>query len=303
MHGLLSLLITTFLSWHTALYEPQLPQLPVVSDFVLDPTLTLAQKRLTGDAIPLTLAQSFIVMDLHSGEILLEKNADVRLFPASTTKVMTALVALEAFDLSSVASVSATISRDGSHMGLLPGERITIENLLAGLLIQSANDAASTLAAAYPGGEKAFVAKMNETANKLSLRNTHFTNPIGFSEPGHVTSVRDLVILSKEAMKQPGFAKLVSLKQKTVANVDGTISHKLTTTNELLGRLDGIEGIKTGWTQESGECFVAQATRGDQTLLTAVLNSPNRFQETKNLIEWTFANYTVETKPLSSWEK
>ncbi len=250
---------------------------------------------------PNVLAQAAFVIDASSAEVLYESKADTPLFPASTTKIMTALIVLESMKLDSIASVSATPARDGSHMGLLVGERIKVKDMLAGLLIDSANDAADTFAHNYPGGPDAFVARMNQKARELGLTHTHYTNVIGYSDPNHVTSVRDLVILGREAMKNPDFSHYAGLESLTVTSVDQTIVHKLQTTNELLGKYDGMEGIKTGWTEEAGECFVAQATRGNQTIITAVLGSPDRFGETKKLLDWAFASYRTETKPLTEW--
>lgn len=300
MHWL-SVFLSLVLSWHHQLYEPVFPKLPIVSELSAPLPLTLTIPTAATSSPPLLQAKSYLLIDEQSGEVLAQQDADTRLFPASTTKIMTAIVVLNHFQLESVASVSGSQRADGSQMGLVSGEQITVKDLLAGLLIQSANDAALVLAASYPGGQSAFVNEMNTTAQKLGLRNTFYTNPIGYSEPGHVTTVRDLVILSKEAMKNPTFASLVKTQQLTVYSVDGKITHPLRTTNELLGILPGIDGIKTGWTEESGECLVVSTTRNGRTLYSAVLNSPNRFKETTELIEWGYQSSTAVTKPLFEW--
>lgn len=293
--------LSLLLSWHHQLYEPVFPKLPIVSELSSPLPLTLTVPTEATSSPPLLQAKSYILIDQQSGEILAERDADTRLFPASTTKIMTAMVVLNHLPLESIASVSGSPRADGSQMGLIGGEQIAIKDLLAGLLIQSANDAALVLAAQFPGGQQAFVKEMNNTSQQLGLRNTFYTNPIGYSEPGHVTTVSDLVILSKEAMKNPVFASLVKTQQLTVYSVDGKITHPLRTTNELLGILPGIEGIKTGWTEESGECLVVSTTRNGRTLYSAVLNSPNRFLETSALIEWGYLSSTAVTKPLLEW--
>ncbi|MBP9699919.1 D-alanyl-D-alanine carboxypeptidase [Candidatus Woesebacteria bacterium] len=300
MHWL-SVFLSLVLSWHHQLYEPAFPKLPIVTKLSEPLPLTLTVPTEASSSPPLLQAKSYLLLDEQSGEVLVSKDSDTRLFPASTTKIMTALVVLNHFPLESVASVSGSPRADGSQMGLVSGEQITIKDLLAGLLIQSANDAALVLAAQYPGGQTAFIKEMNVMAQKLGLVNTFYTNPIGYSEPGHVTTVRDLVILSKEAMKNPEFASLVKTQQLTVYSVDGTKIHPLRTTNELLGVLPGIDGIKTGWTEESGECLVVSTTRNGRTLYSAVLNSPNRFKETTELIEWGYQSSTAVTKPLFEW--
>lgn len=293
--------ISLLTSLHTSLYNPNLPKLPIVNAREDQDEITLTVPKLSAKAQPQLQAQAYLIIDQKSGEILAEKNPDMRLFPASTTKIMTALVVLRDMDLEQVASVSANSLRDGSQLRLVVGEQILVKDLLAALLIQSANDAALVLAGEYPGGEEAFINRMNSLSQELKLKNTYFTNPIGYSEPGHVTTVRDLLILARVAMQNSTFTQLVSMPSKTIYSTDKTLSHPLRTTNELLGKVDGLEGIKTGWTKESGECLVAQATRGTQTLLTAVLNSPNRFAETESLLNWAFASTQNQTKILTSW--
>lgn len=300
MHWI-SVFLSLLLSWHHQLYEPAFPKLPIVSEISSPLPLTLSVPTDATSSTPLLLAKSYLLLDQQSGEVLAERDADTRLFPASTTKIMTAMVVLNHLSPETIASVSGSPRADGSQMGLVAGEQIKIKDLLAGLLIQSANDAALVLAAQFPGGQEAFVKEMNATARQLGLRNTFYTNPIGYSEPGHVTTVRDLVILSKEAMQRPEFATLVKTQQLTVYSVDGRITHPLQTTNELLGILPGIEGIKTGWTEESGECLVVSTTRNGRTLYSAVLNSPHRFKETSELIEWGYRSSTSVTKPLLEW--
>ncbi len=298
-----SLILSTFLFWHTTLYHPQFPHIPTLENLEALPPITLTIPKAKAASDPAILSQAYIVMNQQSGQILIEKNADLPLYPASTTKIMTALIVLENLDLDQVASVSGSLSSDGSHMGLVAGEKILVRDLLRGILIQSANDAAMVLADTFPGGEEAFLLEMNQRADQLHLQNTHFMNVVGYSQEGHYTTVRDLVILSQIAMQNPTFAQMVKERQATVYDTQGKFVHTLRTTNVLLGTVPGIEGIKTGWTEQSGECLVAQATRGDQTIITAVLGSPNRFAETTQLFSWAFGNFTTETKSFDDWMK
>lgn len=295
-------LFSTLLSIHALLYHPTFPlqQMPrVVSAADMPITLTLPRLALT-QAPPIRAAAA-IVLDVRTAEVLYAQNHERQLFPASTTKMMTALIVLEEMELTATASISSQLVKDGSTMGLVPGERIAIRDLVAGLLISSANDAADQLAQLYPGGTEAFVRAMNTRAAELGLLHTHYTNPMGYSQPGHVTTVQDLAILTRAVMQHPEFAEYVRMQTHTVSSIDGVYRHTLRTTNELLGSYVGMQGVKTGWTEESGECLVAQATRDGQTLVSVVLNSPDRFAETRELLDWAFASYRIETRPLSAW--
>lgn len=294
--GIFSALFSTFLTIHTMLYHPVFEKLPEKLFEPLNASpLTLSVKTKNWQEAPRVFAAGAIVIDQKSAEVLFSQNPEKELEPASTTKIMTALLAIENYDLSQIASVSGGLARDGSSMGLKTGEHIRIGDLLAGLLVPSANDAADELSRVYPGGTTAFVEAMNRRASQLGLQHTHYNNPIGYEDPRHTTTVRDLALLAKEAMKHPEFATLVRIPSLTVFSADKVTTHALKSTNELLGKFPGIEGIKTGWTQEAGECFVAQATRGNQTYIVVVLHSPDRFKEASALLEWAFENYTTQS--------
>lgn len=304
MQSVVAFFISSLLSIHSFLYTPSFSSVSTIkpAPVPLPSTLTLAVKRLNAPSEEVQIgALRYALLDAGSGEILVGKDLDRTVLPASTTKIMSALVVLEDMDLEATASVSATFNRDGRIMGLLPGEHIKVKDLLAGLLIHSANDAGSVLAETYPGGEENFVKAMNEKTADLSMNNTHFTNPVGFTDSLHFTTVRDMLTLAREAMNHAKIRELVKAKEIVVKSTDGLIEHRLESTNELLGKMEGLEGIKTGWTEESGECLVAQATRGEQKLISVVFNSPDRFEETKTLLEWGFASYTTQTKPVANW--
>lgn len=238
-------------------------------------------------------AQGVLVVDLPSGVVLYQKNKDLQLSPASTTKIMTALVALEGFNLDQILTVR-TVEKRGRVMGLLSSEKITVENLLYGTLVHSANDAAQALAENYPGGEKAFVDKMNEKAAWLSLKNTHFENPIGFESPGHYSSPYDLFRLTTYALQNNFFVKTVGTPSITVHDQDFQYFHYLQNVNELLGKIPGVAGIKTGFTENAGECLVNLAKKGEREILTVILKSGDRFGETQKLLDWVFLNYRWE---------
>lgn len=234
--------------------------------------------------------------------MLMEKQADSVLPPASTTKIMTAMVVLEQLDLKKIIKVPSDLEHEGSVMDLVPDEQITVESLLSGMLISSSNDAALLLARSIPGGEAVFVTRMNRKARELGMMHTHFNNASGLYDSGHTTTVRDLLILSRYAMQNyPIFRQIVGKKSAVLTSVDGSIIHKVETTNKLLGVIDGIEGIKTGYTQESGECLVTSVTRQGHTIYTAMLGSQDRFGETQKLIDWVFSNFAWVSKPLDEW--
>ncbi len=242
-------------------------------------------------AFPILSAQAVLALDADSGVALFEKNSESPVLPASTTKIITALVALDAYPLEEVITVGK-VSVEGQKMRLIKGEKITVENLLYGLLVYSANDAAEVLAEDFPGGREAFINAMNEKAKELHLENTKFYNPTGLDGNGHVTTAKDLLRISKVAMQNPVFAQIVSTKEKTVKSEDERITHYLTNINELLGKVPGVMGIKTGWTENARENLVTYVERDNHKIYLAVLGSQDRFGETKELIDWIFAHYT-----------
>lgn len=242
-------------------------------------------------AFPVLSAQGVIVFDLNSSSTLYEKNPDAALLPASTTKIMTALVSMDYYPDDLVLEVEDA-SIQGQKMGLVPGEKITVKNLLYGLLVFSANDAAEVLAANYPGGREMFVNAMNLKARELYMLNTNFQNPTGLDDSQHFSTARDMVRLADFAMRNNDFAQIVNTKEITVYSLDKKIVHRLKNINQLLGEIEGVIGVKTGWTENARENLITFIKRGDKTLLIAILGSQDRFGETKELIEWTFGNYS-----------
>lgn len=277
--------------------------LAITSDFddiysIITQKLTKTEKTfpdnpiLTGNEhFPVLSAQAALAVDLNSGVTLYEKNPDEALLPASTTKIITALVAMDAYPLDSILRVG-NVKIVGQKMGLAFGEEIRAEDLIYGLLVYSANDAAEALALAYPGGREAFIDAMNEKARDLSLENTKFYNPSGIDGNGHVTTARDLIRVSEVAMRNPEFAKIVATQNITVTDVTGKKLHRLTNINELLGKVPGVLGVKTGWTENARENLVTYVERDGHKVMIAVLGSQDRFGETKELIDWMFSNYT-----------
>jgi D-alanyl-D-alanine carboxypeptidase (penicillin-binding protein 5/6) len=255
----------------------------------------------TGQIAPWISAKAALILDADSSVLIYGKEEKTELLPASTVKIMTALIALDSYGLEDILTVQKA-EGFGQDMQLVKGEQITFKNLLAGLLVYSANDAAWVLAQNYPGGEGEFVKAMNRKAGKFHLENTYFANPSGVnSDEGgkfltdfSYTNAVDLARLSAEAMKNPIFQELVATKQVTVTDVTGKFRHPLVNLNELLGRVEGVKGIKTGWTEDAQGCLVAYTERNDRRIISVVLGSDDRFGETKKLIDWTFANFRWE---------
>jgi len=235
-------------------------------------------------------AQSVLAIDLASNTTLFEKSPDQPSLPASTTKIVTALVVLDYYPLDEVLTVG-DVSIEGQKMRLAKGEKIRVEDLLYGLLMYSANDAAEVLAQNFVGGREFFIEAMNIKAQELGLVNTVFTNPSGLDGESHTTTARDLITVSRAAMENPEFAKIVATQKKTVSSVDGTIIHRLSNINELVGKVDGVLGVKTGWTEFARENLVTYIKRGDREVMIALLGSQDRFGETEKLIDWIFENY------------
>lgn len=252
------------------------------------------------ESFPIVSAQAALAIDMDSQVTLYEKNPDSPYLPASTTKIITALVAMEYYPLDLILKVQ-DVKIEGQKMGLIKGEEITVENLLYGLLVYSANDAAEVLAQNFPGGRDLFIAAMNIKAKELSLNHSRFYNPTGLDGNGHVSTARDLIRVSEIAMKDPMFAKIVGTKQTVVKSTNGKIAHSLRNINELLGTVDGVLGVKTGWTENARENLVTYLEKDGRRIMIAILGSQDRFGETKELIDWIFVSYTwQEVAPPSS---
>lgn len=239
-----------------------------------------------------------IVIDLESGSVLASKQPSSVRPVASLTKLLTALTVLRTADLDDEVKVSARAvkqGRKGAHMALRVGEKITVRDLLAGLLIPSANDAAIALAEHVAETEEKFVPHMEETANKLGLSRTRVDNSTGFDDVEHFSSAYDIALLLSEAWKDPILGTFLKTESTTVASVDERYFHKIKTTNRLLGVRTDILGGKTGRTYEAGEnlSVVAESSDG-HPVIAVVLGSTDRFGDMENLLNWTFWAYEWE---------
>jgi len=259
------------------------------------PNIAAYPVPIEGVVKPTISARASVVIDVNSAVILYAKNPNEKLFPASTTKIMTALVALQQFPFNQVITVKQADRAIGQTMNLIPGERMTVENLLYGLLLESGNDAAFALAENYEGGYNAFVDQMNKLAQEFHLENTHFRNVSGVEQSGHQTTVSDLARLAAVAMKDKTFAKIVGTKNAAITDVDETKVHILNNKNELLGKIEGVRGVKTGWTEHAAECLVTDTIREGKEIIVVVLGSSDRFGDSDKLIDWAYRAHTWET--------
>lgn len=295
-NGFLYLTILVFVfvvSTALAISKPSVPKIitnfpVVVAEEKSYPPIPVLNNSLP---FPILSSQGVLVVDLESGINLYEKNPDKVLLPASTTKIVTALVALDSYPLEQVLTVPGG-KVVGQKMGLYAGEQMKFEDLLYGLLVYSANDAAETLAYNFPQGYDAFILAMNTKAKELNMANSTFQNPVGLDGPSQATTARDLVRVSEVAMRNPEFLKIVGTKYIEVSDITGKTKHRLKNINELLGVVPGVMGVKTGWTENARENLVTYLERDGHKIMIAVLGSQDRFGETKELINWVFSNYT-----------
>lgn len=245
--------------------------------------------QLKTTTVPPVLATSYIVIDNASNTQIIAKNPNLKIYPASTTKLATALTALNVYPLDEVITINEPY-KDGKIMELQSGEKITVRSLASALLIYSANDSAHALASHYSSGSFGFVNEMNRLMAKYQLKNTHFINVDGIHDPGHFSTVYDLSQLGRLAIKSPIVRELVKTKYLQVTDITSTIIHPMQSTNELLDIVPEIQGLKTGWTPEAGGCFVGLINLDGHELISVVANSTDRFGDTATLISWLKSN-------------
>lgn len=233
-------------------------------------------------------AKSAVLMDAVSGRILYEKNSNDRSLIASTTKIMTALVVCEQCNvLDRIEIPKEAVGIEGSSMYLQEGEILTIQELLYGMMLCSGNDAATALAIYCSGTVEGFAELMNDKAYKLGMNNTHFTNPHGLDSPDHYSTAYDLAILAAYAMENPIFQKTVSTKSLKLGQ------RYLVNHNKMLWRVEGADGVKTGYTKAAGRILVSSATRDDRRLIAVTVNAPDDWNDHKTLLESGFRDFLL----------
>ena len=245
--------------------------------------------------LPKTNSRRYIVYDRISKSMIIGKNEEVKSAMASTTKIMTTIVILEKADLNEKVTVSAKAGgTGGSRLGLKRGDKASVRDLLYGLMLRSGNDAAVALAEHVGGSVKEFAELMNEKAAELGLTNTHFVTPHGLDDANHYTTALELAKLTDYAMDNETFAKIVGTKSTTI--YINNQPRQINNTNELLGVLNGVVGVKTGFTNNAGRCLVTETKRNNMDIITIVLGADTKKDRTKdsvNLIEYTFSKYKM----------
>ena len=233
-------------------------------------------------------AEAAIVIDANSGSVLYEKNADKTMYPASTTKIMTGLLAAECLDPDEVIAVPEDVAKvEGSSIYLNPREKLTADCLIHGLLLNSGNDAAYALAVACAGSVEAFAERMNERAAALGMTGTHFVNPHGLPDDAHYTTARDLARLAANAMKNEYLRKVVSTVRASYPSESGTVRY-FVNHNRLLTLYDGAVGVKTGYTREAGRCLVSAAMRDGNMFIAVTLGDPDDWNDHVKLLDAAF---------------
>jgi len=237
-------------------------------------------------------ARSFILIDRNTSKVMAEKESNIRIPMASLTKIMAATIVLEKAKLEDKVNISKNaVSSYGEGIDLSASENLTVEDLLYGALLSSSNDSCVAMAEHVSGTEEEFAKIMNEKVKELGLKNTHFTNAAGLDDFHHYSSAFDLAILTKYALQNEKFKEIVNTKEKTITSSQG-ISHHLRNSNKLLFLEDlNVLGVKTGYTGESGECLITEAEKDNNKIIAVVLNSPDRFGESKKLLKWGFEDY------------
>ncbi|TKS59060.1 MAG: hypothetical protein EWM72_02713 [Nitrospira sp.] len=247
-------------------------------------TVSMSPQALPWRTVP---AHSVLLKELRSGRVLYEYESEKRLSPASLTKIMSALVILERGQLDEQATVSKNAARaPKTRLRLKTGEVFRLEDLLKAMLIVSANDACLAAIEHVGGDEEQFVMLMNAKAAAIGLSDTHFSNGCGFDGPDHYSTAEDLATLSEVAMQNAVFRELVRDEREIITPVSGHRAYVLHNTNRLLGRIPGVEGVKTGFTSKAGRCLIAKVSQNGSDLLLVILNSNRRWKTAKSLIDY-----------------
>ena len=244
---------------------------------------------------PANHAKAAALIDVTSGRILYAQRGDEPMKIASLTKIMTAIVAIESGRLGDQVTVSVRAAgKEGSSLYLKAGEKITLRNLLYGLMLRSGNDAAVAIAEHVGGSVGGFAYLMNKKAETLGLANSHFTNPHGLDEPGHYMSAIDLAKLSAYSLRNPEFNRIVKTRVKKAPNPHESWDYKWVNKNKMLAMYEGADGVKTGYTKQALRTLVSSATRNGQQLAAVTLNDGNDWNDHQALLDYGFQNYPLQ---------
>lgn len=237
-------------------------------------------------------ARSAVLLSGESGAVLWEKNARERLPMASTTKIMTALLTLEEAERAGDPAVDITeemAAVEGSSMGLQAGDRLTLTNLAAGMLLASGNDAANGAALFLDGSQEGFARRMNSRAEEIGMEDTRFVTPSGLDAEGHFSTAYDLALLAREALENEAFAKLAASPRCEVTFIEPAHTATYENHNKLLGLYEGCVGVKTGYTKKAGRCLVSAAQREGVTLIAVTLDAPDDWDDHTALLDYGFS--------------
>ena len=242
----------------------------------------------------LCVGKAGILIEATSGRVLYQKNAYEKLPMASTTKIATALTVLNHADLDEVVTIDKmAVGIEGSSIYLREGEKLTVRELLYGLMLRSGNDSAVALALHVGGSVDCFVDLMNKMAKSVGANDTHFVNPHGLHDENHYTTAYDLALITSSAMQNQDFCKIVGSKSATISNDGYQYKRALTNKNKLLFNMDGANGVKTGYTKKAGRCFVGSAYKDGMQLIAVVLNCSPMFENVQSMLEFGFSRYTM----------
>jgi len=243
------------------------------------------------DAQPQVSAKSAVLINADSGEILYAKGENDKRPMASTTKIMTALITLEMAAVNNkIVTITDNMVRvEGSSMGLMPGNKLSLKSLAAGMLLVSGNDAANSAAIAIGGSTESFAELMNKRAKELNMTNTHFVTPSGLDDKEHYTTARDLAVLAAAAMKNPDFAEIACEKSMSVQFISPDLTRRLTNHNKLLSMYNGCVGVKTGFTKKAGRCLVSSAEKNGVHLVAVTLNASDDWNDHEKMLNYGFS--------------
>jgi len=247
----------------------------------------------TADAIPEITGEAAVLIDSRNGQLLYEKNSSQRMYPASTTKILTAIIALESGKINDVVTISAeSCNVEGSAIGLQAGEKLPMIDLLYAMMLNSGNDAAMAIANHVAGSIEGFAELMNKKAAAVGAVNSHFNNPSGLPDPNHFTTAHDMALIASYAMQNPEFRKIVATQVRTIERADPLAQTFFANSNKLLWRYEGAIGVKTGYTNDAGQCLVSAANRQGRELIAVVFKDEgsNIWTDSMALLDYGF-NY------------
>ena len=269
--------------------------LAVLAALFVAPLISFSASRHVREAYAAGGGQSYIVMERTSKRVLKSSNPDMRLPMASTTKAMTALVAIENGNLTDVVTVpKEAVGIEGSSIYLKEGEKFTLEELLYGLMLRSGNDSAVAIAVHIAGSVDGFVQMMNERAEKMGLKNTRFSDPHGLGGDDHYTSAHDLAAIASEALSNESFKRIVSTKYITVEGSEDRETRYFANKNKILYNYSGATGVKTGYTVDAGRCLIASSERNGMEVVAVALNYYDYFALCSSLMDFAHENYVME---------